>query len=419
MFDLLIQNANVYGKGAGLDIAMRGGTIAAIGRGIPAEQAGSVIAAQGRFVSPGFVDSHMHFDKALTMSDKESCNLIEAIASYAAYCDSLSEDALAEDITRRARQIVKMVVANGTTSARTHANLDFNSRYANVRALAQLKKDMKDFIDIQISALPTFYPDPADREKSFAMLEDVCAKGLIDYIGGSPFFSSHEQNARNIDRLFSIAQKYDMPIDVHVDEADEPDVHCLEYIADKTIETGYQGRVSCGHVTAMNAVDEETRNRVIEKCHRADLQIISLPSCNLFLMGRQDQQPVRRGITTVKEFLAGGVNVSFASDNIRDPFRPYGNGDMLEECLLTVQILQMALREELESVYRMGTCNPARAMRLGDYGLDVGKRADMILFETKDLADTIISQGVKSAVIKNGRVVANTKKEITMPGWRD
>lgn len=419
MFDLLLKNANVYGKGAGLDIGVKDGLIAAIDRDIPEAGCGQVIAADGRFVAPGFVDSHMHFDKALTMSNKESCNLIEAIASFAAYCDSLSEDALAQDITRRAMQIIKMVVANGTTAARTHANLDFNSRYAGVHALSQLKKDMAHVIDIQISALPTFYPDPADREKSFAMLEDVCAKGLIDYIGGSPFFSSHDQNAQNIDRLFAIAQKYDMPIDVHVDEADEPDVHCLEYIADKTIETGYQGRVSCGHVTAMNAVDEQTRNRVIEKCHRADLQIISLPSCNLFLMGREDRQPVRRGITTVKEFQAGGVNVSFASDNIRDPFRPYGNGDMLEECLLTVQILQMALKEELESVFRMGTCNPARAMGLTGYGLETGNKADMVLYETQDLATTIIAQGVKTAVFKNGKVVARTKKEISLPGWAD
>lgn len=417
MFDLLIKNANVYGKGSGLDVGIKDGVITAIDHAIPDQQAGNVLDGAGGFLAPGFVDSHMHFDKALTMSDKESCNLIEAIASFAAYCDSFSEDKLAEDITRRATQIVKMIVANGTTAARTHANLDFNNHYASVNALSQLKKDMAHVIDIQISALPTFYPDPADREKSFAMLEDVCARGLIDYIGGSPFFSSHEQNAENIDRLFAIAQKYDMPIDVHVDESDEPDVHCLEYIADKTIETGYQGRVSCGHVTAMNAVDEQTRNRVIDKCHKADLQIISLPSCNLFLMGREDPQPVRRGITTIKEFEAGGVNVSFASDNIRDPFRPYGNGDMLEECLLTVQILQMALRAEMEDVFRMGTYNPARAMMLKNYGMDVGKRADMVLYETKDLSDTIISQGTKRAVIKNGKIVASTKKETRLMNW--
>ena len=417
MFDLLIKNVNVYGKGTGMDVGIKDGRIAAIDQAIPSDQAGTALDGGGGFLSPGFVDSHMHFDKALTMSDKESCNLIEAIASFAAYCDSFTEDKLAEDITRRATQIVKMIVANGTTAARTHANLDFNNHYASVNALSQLKKDMAHVIDIQISALPTFYPDPKDREKSFAMLEDVCARGLIDYIGGSPFFSSHAQNAENIDRLFAIAQKYDMPIDVHVDESDEPDVHCLEYIADKTIETGYQGRVSCGHVTAMNAVDEETRNRVIEKCHRADLQIISLPSCNLFLMGREDQQPVRRGITTIKEFEAGGVNVSFASDNIRDPFRPYGNGDMLEECLLTVQVLQMALRAEMDDVFRMGTYNPARAMMLKDYGMEVGKRADMVLFDTKDLSDTIISQGTKRAVIKNGRIVASTKKETRLINW--
>ena len=90
---------------------------------------------------------------------------------------------------------------------------------------------------------------------------------------------------------------------------------------------------------------------------------------------------------------------------------------MLEECLLTVQILQMALRAEMEDVFRMGTYNPARAMMLKNYGMDVGKRADMVLYETKDLSDTIISQGTKRAVIKNGKIVASTKKEIRLMNW--
>lgn len=161
-------------------------------------------------------------------------------------------------------------------------------------------------------------------------------------------------------------------------------------------------------------MDDETAKRLITKVKKADLQIITLPSCNLYLMGRNDKQPIRRGITRVREFLEAGVNISYASDNIRDAFRPIGNGDMLEEGLLTAQVAQMATISELDTVFRMGTLNPARTLLLNDYGLGVGKQADLVIFDTDSVAETIVTQGTRNYVIKKGKVVAkNTRtKEI-------
>jgi hypothetical protein len=139
--------------------------------------------------------------------------------------------------------------------------------------------------------------------------------------------------------------------------------------------------------------------------------IAALPSCNLYLMGRKDKQPIRRGVTRVKDFLKAGVNIAYASDNIRDPFRPYGNADMLEEGLLTAQVLQMGTPSELETVFRMGTYNPAKILGLKNYGTQVGCKADLVLLEAASPSEALISQATKAYVFKNGKPVAKTIKQ--------
>jgi cytosine deaminase len=231
---------------------------------------------------------------------------------------------------------------------------------------------------------------------------------MLDFVGGAPH--THENWEELTDKIFAIAVHNNLPLDFHVDETDNPDVRNFEQIANLTMKYGYEGRVSCGHVTALNAVDDDTATRLIAKAKKADLQIITLPSCNLYLMGRNDKQPVRRGITRVREFLEAGVNISYASDNIRDAFRPIGNGDMLEEGLLTAQVAQMATKSELDTVFRMGTLNPAKALLLDNYGLEMNKQADLVIFDKDSVAETLVSQGTRSYVIKKGKVVAKNSR---------
>lgn len=125
-------------------------------------------------------------------------------------------------------------------------------------------------------------------------------------------------------------------------------------------------------------------------------------------MGRTDRQPIRRGVTRIREFLDAGVNIAYASDNILDPFRPIGNGDMLEEGLLCAQVAQMVTRSELAQVYAMGTINAAKTLQLENYGLDVGSAADIVLLEADNVADALIQRATRRYVIKRGVVVATS-----------
>lgn len=408
MYDLLIKKAKLESENELKDIGILNGKIAEIGTDIPENMGKETILANGRLVTNGFVDSHMHFDKTMSMGEVETKTLDEAIEEFTKYCTSMDCVEWKADIKRRARDAARQSVQAGTTTLRTHVNIEAGTDLYGVEALNELKEELKDYVDIKITSLPSFYDGREAQDKRFELLDLACRKGMLDFLGGAPFL--HDNWEELTEKTFALAVKYDLPIDFHVNESDLPDVRNFEQIADLTIRYGYQGRVSCGHVTALNAVDEETAARVIGKAKLADLNIITLPSCNLYLMGRIDKQPIRRGTTRIREFIEAGVNISYASDNIRDVFRPIGNGDMLEEGLLTAQVAQMVTKSDLETVFKMGTVNPAKALLLEDYGMEVGKQADLLIFDSESVASALMNQATRNYVIKKGKVVARNTR---------
>lgn len=408
MYDLLIKKAKLENENELKDIGILNGKIAEIGTDIPENMGKETILANGRLVTNGFVDSHMHFDKTMSMGEVETKTLDEAIEEFTKYCTSMDCVEWKADIKRRARDAARQSVQAGTTTLRTHVNIEAGTDLYGVEALNELKEELKDYVDIKITSLPSFYDGREAQDKRFELLDLACRKGMLDFLGGAPFL--HDNWEELTEKTFALAVKYNLPIDFHVNESDLPDVRNFEQIADLTIRYGYQGRVSCGHVTALNAVDEETAARVIGKAKLADLNIITLPSCNLYLMGRIDKQPIRRGTTRIREFIEAGVNISYASDNIRDVFRPIGNGDMLEEGLLTAQVAQMVTKSDLETVFKMGTVNPAKALLLEEYGMEVGKQADLLIFDSESVASALMNQATRNYVIKKGKVVARNTR---------
>lgn len=406
MYDILVKNANVYGRDQILDIAIENGKIVKIESFLNSEEARQTINANGNLASPGFVDSHMHLDKALSLGNTESPTLQKAVENFTSYLNRIPPTEIKEDIKRRARDLVRMCCMNGTTALRTHANVESSIGLRGVEALNELRDELSDYMEIQITALPNFYDGPAAQADRFQLLDKAAAAGLLDYIGGAMHL--HDNCIELTEKLFSLAVKYNLPVDFHVDEHDHPDVSNLLHIAKLTKRYGYEGRVSCGHVTALSAVDDDTAKIAIQMVRDTQINIITLPSCNLYLMGRNDKQPIRRGVTRIREFIEAGVNISYASDNIRDPFRPIGNGNMLEEGLLTAQVAQMVTKTDLEKIFAMGTVNPAKAMGLSSYGLQVGKQADLVVLDMPSAAEVIVSNAIPQYVIKNGKVVAHS-----------
>lgn len=405
MDQLLVKNAIVpgFGNGQTSDVAVRNGRIREIADCIDRESY-KTIHADGKLLVPGFVDIHTHLEKTFTYDTATSnSSLGEISISFADRLKLYTH----EDIIMRACKAVEMAVANGTTAMRTHLVVNKSIGLKNIEAVSEVKNKYENEIDLELVAMAGITSDDKMDNESIKILEEACQFGS-DLLGGAPTLCKNPYTV--IDQIFSVARSNNLPIDFHIDEMDEASAEVLEYLAEKTIREHMQGMVTAGHCTSLAAVSDEIATRVIEKVKYADITVVTLPTSNIYLMGRTDKQPIRRGLTRVKELTEAGVNVCYANDNVRDPFVPFGNYDMLDEGLTAAKLLQMGTFEQLEEIFRMGTSKPAAAMGLKDYEINVGSKADFVILDAANIPLAILTQADKNYVVKNGRIVFQSCK---------
>lgn len=293
---------------------------------------------------------------------------------------------------------------------RAQCHIDPEVGLKHLEALAEVKQDFADLIDLQIVGFPQ--QGLSDHANVISLYQEAFGSGLLDVMGCASNLDQSVGFQTHIDQAFDLATAYDVDLDAHVDLGlrDEPTYESLEivHLAKQTMETGYQGRVTAGHVSTLDSVSPDVAKKVIEIIHKAQLNVVSQP--DLYRLGRYDQQHVRRGLTRVKELIAAGVNVTFASNNVRDALRPTGNFDLLEEGLVLAYGAHMDTVEELEILLEMCTVNAAKALRLPDYGLDVGCQADLVVLDAPSPSAAIVNQVEKLYVIKSGRLVAINRR---------
>ncbi len=407
MYELLITNCSIPNQGT-KDIACTNGKISQIADAIEHTAAKQLYDAGGNTVLPSFIDIHTHTDKTL-LSDRlenRSGTLPEAVKRTGEYF--LTADG--EDFIERGEKMVHMAADHGTLTLRSHVSVQVPFGLKIWEATRVVQERCRGFADLQLVAFPgaadTLVPGNETWKLLDAALDDNGAA-----LGGCPTLSNDHRAF--IDSLIKLAKEHGCKLDLHVDEHDRPNASVLEYLADATIREGMQGRVIAGHCTSLSAAPQQDADRIIGKVRDAGIHIVTLPSCNLFLMGRNDRGLIRRGITRVSELLSAGVNVSLASDNIRDPFRPFGNGNLLEEAYLTGQLLQAASKEELLKVIDMITINPASAMGLEGYGLKEGNPANLVVLGQPGLYEALLAQDAVQAVVSKGRIITERKSTIT------
>ena len=408
MYEYVIKGGHLFQKGI-QDLAVEGGRIAAIEPAITGT-AEKTIDATGKTIFPGFLDVHTHTDKSLT-SDRvlnTSGTLLEAIQHMDRYFETVHKN----DILQRGIRMVEMSIRQGVSGIRSHITIQPSTGMRIWNASLELKKLFQEMITLQLVVFPGAVKRLEKGDDVFVRIEKILKTGA-DGLGGCPTLS--EDHVVFTDTLFDLAKYYDVPLDLHVDESDDPDASALEYLAVKTIKEGMEGRVTAGHCTSLSAIPLQKAAEIIKKVKEAGLNIVTLPACNLYLMGRGDTVNRRRGTTRIREFLDAGVNISLASDNIRDPFRPYGNGNLLEEALLAAQVFQAGTREAFLETLPMITENPALTMGLDDYGLQEGAPADLVIIDAPDPYSALIDQSFKSVIMLKGKVVI--ERELTLTSY--
>lgn len=376
-FDLVLTRARVPDlSNEPLSIGVTDGRIAAIGR----EIGGGTLEkdAGGRLVLPGFVDSHLHLDKSCILDRcKAEGSLAEAIAEVA----RLKRDFDEADVYERAEKTLIKAILQGTTRIRTQVEIDPRIGLRSFTAIEKLKRNYAFAIDIEICVFPQegLTNDPGTEE----LLIEACERGA-DLIGGCPYTDTAP--FEQIERIFAIARRFDLDVDFHLDFDLDPSWNHLDAVLDATERSGWGGRVAVGHVTKLSAMPPERVEDYGRRLAAAGVALIVLPATDLFLMGRGANHNVPRGVSPAHRLAAHGVTCSLATNNVLNPFTPFGDCSLNRIANLYAHVAQLGRRAEMLACLDMVTGAPARLMRCEDYGIAVGKAADLVVMDATDPA---------------------------------
>jgi cytosine deaminase len=383
------------------DVLVDGERIARIGTGVGAEVSESWDCS-GKLLLPAFIDGHVHLDKVLIRDE-----LSEHDGTLAGAIGAIHERKrgyTANDVRDRARAVIEDSVGLGTTRLRSHVDVDTIGGIVPLEGVMAAAAECADIAEVRTIAFPQegLLRDPG----AYDLMETALEMGA-DAVGGMPHWERDEASQREHVRLcFELAERFDRDLDMHVDETDDGGVRTLEMVADEALRRGFLGRVCAGHVCSLSAAPDDYAERVIDKCARAGISIAANPVTNLVLQGRGDHGLIRRGLTRVGELRAAGVNVLFGQDCVKDGFYPFGRGSMLEVALISAHAAHLTTHDDLVFALRAVTEAPAQALRLPDYGLRAGARADFQVLSSPSWEEALRLQQAPERVWFKGRLVA-------------
>jgi cytosine/creatinine deaminase len=411
--DLIIRNARVLqgDELRSVDIGVRGGTIAAIEQTLQAEA--REFDAAGCLLVPGLIETHIHLDKTciLDRCRTEEGTVAEAVRETAA----AKRNFTVEDVYARARQTLQRCIAHGTMRMRTHVELDPGIGMIGFEAISQLARDYAWAMDVELCVFPQegLTNNPGTEE----LLIEGLRRGART-IGAVPYFDTDPR--RQIDRIFAIARDFDAEIDMHLDLADTTDGMQVEYVCRKTEEYGWGGRVAVGHVTQMSLLPPDRFGAIAAQLARAGVAVTILPSTDLHLMGRSHDHAVPRGVVPAEPLRRAGVTCSISTNNVLNPFTPYGDGSLIRMANLFANVCQVSRPEELAGCLDMITGSAARLMRLSDYGIRIGAPADLVCLDAQSPTEAIATLAQPLWGTKRGRVsFTRARPQLHPPANRD
>jgi cytosine/creatinine deaminase len=393
---LVLRNARLSDRLAEgtLDIGVKGGCIVAIEPALSAE--GQSYDARGCLVCPGLIETHIHLDKSriierCTPAERHALSPVKSIAP-------LKKSMSVEDVRMRAERTLVECVLHGTTRMRTQVELDPGIGMRGFDAITSLIADFAWAIDIEICAFPqeglTNYPGTEE------LLVQALRRGA-KVIGGAPRYDSDP--LAQIERIFALAREFDVDIDIHLDVGHTPEPMYIHRVRELTDRYKRGGRVVVGHMAKLSLLPPNDVTALALQLADSGIAVTVLPATDLFLMGRDQDHNVRRGVADANLLLAHGVNCSLSSNNILNPATPYGDCSLLRMANLYANVLQLDRRDELRACFEMLTERSARLLNLRDYGFAIGRPADFVVVNAQSPEQAVAEIAQPLATFKRGR----------------
>ncbi len=391
------------------DIEIVGTRVTSVRRSAGASP-GAAVDLDGALVFPGFVDAHVHLDKAHTWdrAPNRSGRFQEAL-------ETLSRDKenwTRPDLLRRAGFALHCAWEHGTRVVRTHVDTWLPWGEVNHAAMQELRGAWKGRITLQtvpLTAVANYAGSQGDAVADLALRYGACALG-----GWSPM--SPDLPAQ-FDRLIAIARDRGVGLDLHVDENGNPGEEVLRTLAEAVIRNGFTLPVVCGHCCSLSVQAPERQRSTIALVREAGIRVVSLPMCNLYLQDRRGPEfprtPQWRGITLVHDLLDAGVPLACASDNVRDAFFAYGDFDASEVYIQGLRLAHLDSRlGESVSVVTTAAADIIGAAGMGRVA--EGAPAHLVIFPARSFSEFLSRPGSRRRLVDGESI-----RDARPPGYEE
>ena len=363
---------------------------------------GAPVDVKRALVFPCFTDMHTHLDKGhiWPRAANPDGTFMGALTTVGA---DRKANWTAEDVAARMEFALRCAYAHGTSAIRTHIDSLPPQDTISWPVLARKREEWAGRIALQASSLIGCDSFESIARDYAATADIVAAHGGVL---GMVTYPVPDVETRIRD-FFALAAARDLEADFHVDETMDPTAETLRTIAEVTLDIGWDKPVTVGHCCSLSAQDEARALDTLDLVAKAGLNVVSLPLCNLYLQDRTaGRTPRMRGVTLVHEMKARGINVSFASDNTRDPFYAYGDLDMIE---VMRQATRIAHLDHSDADWtRAFTTNPAAACSFDAPTLTPGAPADLVICNARDWTEFFARPQSDRIVLRAGQQIDTT-----------
>lgn len=350
--------------------------------------------AGGALALPGLVEPHAHLDKTFTIarSRPSKPGLLAAI-------ETLHQDRqhwTAADLRQRAGSGMAWAAAHGVTHLRTH--IDWYDATPPL-AWSELAEMAPPGVTLErVALLPLGLFKDADTAENIA--RTVAESGKHCLLGG--FIHSSNWDPMAMTNLMRSASRWQLNLDLHIDEELSPVAHGLSWLAHYLSENEFSGHICCSHGCALASGSEQQAQEVMSLLATQRVTLIALPMTNLLLQDAvTGRTPRLRGITLFKEAQAAGIPLLLGCDNVQDAFCPAGSYDPLDTLSCALFALQLDNLFDQQSrlicdvTALTGETQTAQPLRPGrDASLVIFPDCDSLTWPLHSAARLVIHQGI-------------------------
>lgn len=406
----LVLRGGVDAAGSPVDVAIDpiSGRIVEAGppQAVPARVGDTVEDCAAMVIVPAGVETHAHLDKALlSVGVPVPDDLDAGVAEWFARAGDLDHSSFVE----RATAAVEALVARGTTTIRTHVDVAEVHGLRGVHALVEVRDTMRrrGLADIELVGLAA--PLGGERGAPVRRLLDEAIEAGIDLVGASPDLSHDPLGAT--DDVVAAAVRSGLRLDVHTDQDTDPALFHLPALIEGVRRHGLTG-AAASHCVSLASQDLDTQRRVADQLAAAGICVFTMPLSSLFLFGWTDPVCPPRGVTSINLLRQAGVVVAAGSDNVQDPFFPFGRCDPFETAGVLALVAHLTAAEAWDMV-----SNTARvALGREQVHLAPGAQADLVAVEGRDLTAAFSNASETRTVVHRGKVVARSRVSRALVG---